>query len=139
MENSRNRPFVVFAYLSIFVSLSKKMRKGKLHLVTIIVGSILALAIVFSEFLTSQCIASTEKAKTEQTEKKAGSDTGAFISLPSFSLPAPVHVQVNLNPYCLFEIVFEEDVDEEHVEEDAFYTDRFFETMFRVIISPNAP
>jgi hypothetical protein len=50
-----------------------------------------------------------------------------------------VHVQVNLNPYCLFEIFFEEDIDEEHVEEDAFYPDRFFETMFRVIISPNAP
>jgi hypothetical protein len=115
------------------------MRKGKLHILTIIVGTVLALAIVFSDFLTPECIASTEKAKTEQTENKAGSDTGTFVSLPSFSLPAPVHVQVNLNPYCLFEIFFEEDLDEEHVEEDAFYPDRFFETMFRVIISPNAP
>lgn len=115
------------------------MRKGKLHTLTIIVGSILALAIVFSEFLTLQCIASGEKAKTEQTENKAGSDTETYISLASFSLPAPVNVQVNLNPYCLFEIFFEEDIDEQHVEDDASYPDRFFETMFRVIISPNAP
>ena len=108
-------------------------------MVTMIVGSILAMAITFSEFLTPQCLASTEKAKTEQTDNKTGSDTGSYISLPSFSLPAPVNVQVNLNPYCLFEIFFEKDADEQPVEEDSFYADRFFETMFRVIISPNAP
>lgn len=115
------------------------MRKGKLHIATIIVGSILALAIVFSQFLTPQRVAAGEKAKSEQSANKNSGDTGSYISLPSFSLPAPVHVQVNLNPCCLFEILFEEDLDEAHVEEDAFYPDRLFETMFRVIISPNAP
>jgi hypothetical protein len=115
------------------------MRKGKLHTFTIIVGTFLALAIVFSEFLTIQNTASAEKANTEQSESKSGTESDTYITLPSFSLPAPVHVQVNLNPYCLFEILFEEDIDENHVEDDAFYPDRFFETMFRVIISPNAP
>lgn len=115
------------------------MKKGKLHLLTIIVGTILALAIVFSEFLAPQWLASGEKAKTEQTENKSGTETGTHISLPSFSLPAPVNVQVNLDPYFLFEIFFEKDIDENHVKEDAFYPDRFFETMFRAIISPNAP
>lgn len=115
------------------------MRKKRFHTFTIILGSILALAIVFSQFITPECVASNEKVKTEQTDRNAGDETGHYISLPSFSLPAPVHVQVNLNPYCLFEIHFEENIDENHVEDNLLFSDRFFVTMFRVIISPNAP
>jgi hypothetical protein len=115
------------------------MRKKRLHTFSVILGSIVALAIAFSQFLTPECVSSTKKEKTEQTENKAGNGSETFVSLPSLSLPAPFHVEVNLNPYCLFEIFFEEDIDENHVEQDLFYADRFFETMFRVIISPNAP
>jgi hypothetical protein len=115
------------------------MRKKRLHTLTVILGSILALTICFSQFLTTDNVSSNGKAKKEQSEKRAGSESDSFLSLASFSLPAPVHVEVNLNPYCLFEIFFEEDVDENHAENDLFYADRFFETMFRVIISPNAP
>lgn len=115
------------------------MRKKRLHTVTVVLGSILALAIVFSQFLADESVSTAKKIKTEQTDNKTENETGTYISLPSFSLPAPVHVEVNLNPYCLFEIFFEEDIDENHVQEDLFFADRFFETMFRVIISPNAP
>lgn len=115
------------------------MRKNRLHTCTLIIGSILALAIAFSQFLAPEFSASSQKVKTEQTENDSRDETESFISLPSFSLPAPVHLQVNLNPYCLFERFFEENVDENHIEEDLLNPDRFFETMFRVIISPNAP
>lgn len=115
------------------------MRKERLHTFTLIVGSTLALAIAFSQFLRPDLSSSTHKVNTEQTENESPNETESFISLPSFSLPAPVHVQVSLNPYCLFEIFFEEDIDENHKEEDLLHPDRFFETMFRVIISPNAP
>jgi hypothetical protein len=115
------------------------MMKERLHISTLIIGSILACAIAFSQFLTKEVPISGEKAKTEQSQDSPEKETGSYISLPSFSLPAPVHVQANLNPYCLFEIFFEEDTDENQEEENLLYTDRFFETMFRVIISPNAP
>jgi hypothetical protein len=115
------------------------MRKKRLHTFTLIVGSILALSISFSQFFRPDLSSSTQKVKTEQTENESRNETESFISLPSFSLPAPVLVQVNLNPYCLFEIFFEEDIDENHTEEALLYPDRFFETMFRVIISTNAP
>ena len=115
------------------------MKKERLHTASIILGSILALAITFSQYLTPECISSIEEVKTEQTEKGSGEQKSAVISLPSFSIPAPVNVQANLDPYCLFEIFFEEDVDENYVEDDESYLDRFFQTMFRVIISPNAP
>ncbi len=117
------------------------MKKKRLHTVTIIVGSILALAIAFSQYLAPDCLASSEKTRTEKSGKadKAADHSASYISLQSFSLPTPVDVQGNLNPYCLFEIVREEDIDEDQGGEDLFYPDRFFETMFRVIISPNAP
>lgn len=115
-----------------------KMKKEKLHTSSVILGAILALTIAFSQYLTPEHISSPEKAKTEQAAN-TGDEKGSFISLPTFSIPAPVHVQVNLDAYCLFEIFFEEDVDENYVEEDISYSDRFFQTMFRVIISPNAP
>jgi hypothetical protein len=115
------------------------MKKEGLHIVSIFVGSILALAIAFSQYLTTECVSSLEKTKTEQASKNAGSEKGSFISLPSFSIPAPVNVESNLDAYCLFEILFEVDIDENYIEEDVSYADRFFETMFRVIISPNAP
>jgi hypothetical protein len=112
------------------------MRKNSFHTVSIVIGSLLALSIAFSQFLTPAFISYPEKAKTEQ---KSTEESSAFISLPSFSLPAPVHVESNLNPYCLFEILFEENIDEHHVEREVSYSDRFFRTMFQVIISPNAP
>lgn len=115
------------------------MRKERLHLATLVFGSIIALAIAFSQFLSLVYSPGAEKAKTEQTENTSGKDTGAYISLPSFSLPAPIHLQVNLDFHCLFEILFEEDKDENQEHDGLLHTDRFFETMFRVIISPNAP
>jgi hypothetical protein len=114
------------------------MRKNRLHIFSIIVGSVLAFAISFSQYLAPERVASTEKAKTEQTENN-GSKDEFYISLPTFSLPVPVHLQPSLDAYCLFEIFFEKDTDVDPVEEDLFYTDRFFQTLFRVIISPNAP
>lgn len=115
------------------------MKKEKLHIATILLGSLLALAITFSQYLSPECTTCSEKVKIEQTENSSDEENSAFISLPSFSIPAPVNVQVSLDPYCLFEIFFEEDIDEDYVEDEESYADRFFETMFRVIISPNAP
>ena len=115
------------------------MKKERLHISTLIIGSILAVAIAFSDFLAIDSPPSSEKAKTEQTTNLPDEETGSFISLPSFSLPAPVHLQSNLNPYCLFEIFHEEDIDENQDTGNPLSPHRFFETMFRVIISPNAP
>lgn len=129
-------------FWAIYILLSPSlfgMRKSRLHTVSVVVGSVLALAIAFSQFLTPEFISCPEKIKTEQSDQKSTDETSAFVSLPSFSLPAPVHVESNLEPYCLFEIFLEEDVDENYVEDEVSLSDRFFRTMFQVIISPNAP
>ena len=115
------------------------MRKNSLHTASVIIGSVLALAIVFSHFLTSEILSCPQKIKTEQNDQTSHDRTAAFISLPSFSLPAPIHVESSLEPYCLFEIVLEEDLDENFVEDEVSLSDHFFRIMFQVIISPNAP
>lgn len=116
------------------------MKKNRLHTLSIVIGSLLALAIAFSQFLTPDWICSSDPVQeTEQTKDKSTDETASFISLPSFSLPAPVNLQSNLDAYCLFEILFEDYSDEVHVEDETSFAGRFFQTMFQVIISPNAP
>ncbi len=115
------------------------MKKEKLRTTTIILGSILAVAIMFSQYLTPELGATVEKTKTEQSADTGSEEQRAFISLPTFSLPIPVSVQANLGAHYLFEILLEEDVDQEFVQKDVSFTSRFFHTMFRTIISPNAP
>lgn len=112
-------------------------RRKKLRTATILLGSVLALAIAFSHYLTFESFA-PEKVSTEQTDQ-AGDESRTTITLPTFSLPAPVNVQASLDAYCLFEILLEEDLDENYVRDDVAYVSRLFHTMFRVIISPNAP
>lgn len=115
------------------------MRKKRLHAYTLIAGSFFALAISFSQFFVPALYSPNQKVKAEQTENDSRNETETYLSLPSFSLPAPVHVEVNLNPYCLFEIFFAEGIVKNQTEDCLQYPDRFFETMFQVIISPNAP
>jgi hypothetical protein len=117
------------------------MGKQTLRTATLILGSVLALTIAFSQFINPECLSSCEKetVKTEQ-KKDTREDKGAdFISLPSFSLPSPINVQANLDAYCLFEIFAEENAHTTYVDNEVSYVDRLFHTMFRVIISPNAP
>lgn len=114
------------------------MKKERLHTASLILGSILALAITFSQYLTPEYFSGDGKVKTEQTDTSGG-EKAVYVSLPSFSIPAPINVQGSLDAYFLFEILFENDVDENYVEAEESYVDRFFQTMFRVIISPNAP
>lgn len=103
-------------------------------------GCLLAIAMVCSQFFGLACTHAENKknaVKTEQSENT--SDQASYISLPSFSLPSPVHVEINLDSHCLFEIIYE-DKQECGTSLDApNFTTKLFSTLFRVIISPNAP
>jgi hypothetical protein len=114
------------------------MRNTKARYITMTLGCLLVVVIVCSQFFS---LANTshdlkKPVTTEQTE-----DTGdqAYISLPSFSLPSPVHVQINLDSHCLFEILFENKQTSGTPTYISGCTQKFFTTLFRVIISPNAP
>jgi hypothetical protein len=113
--------------------------KKQLQRLSVILGLLLAVAIVFVQVAQFHASASSKKeASTEQRDtKKSGEDLQ--ISLPSFSLPSPVSVSVNLDACFLFEITFQE---KEEVQTSIVYRlipEKFLSTLFSVIISPNAP
>lgn len=104
---------------------------------TVIVGCLLAMVIVCSQVYSAQ---SKLSVITEQSDDSSADESNsASISMASFSLPSPVNVQINLDPHCLFEIVFE------NVKEEVPHTtlpsveEKLMVTLFRVIIAPNAP
>lgn len=113
------------------------MKKGTLRLVTMIAGSLLTIAIVFAQITGIDSSCEKEAVKTEQDG--SGAQTEALISLPSFSLPAPVTFSSSLDGHLLFEILF--DVPRQEVSESpgSKLPEKLLITLFQVIISPNAP
>jgi hypothetical protein len=106
-----------------------------------IVGCLLAAVIVCTQLFAycSPSFNDQSVVKTEQTADTHEQDE-ARIVIASFSLPSPVHVQMNLDPHLLFEILFEDDVETRTPAiESASVSQKFLVTLFRVIISPNAP
>jgi hypothetical protein len=100
-----------------------------------LLGCLLVIVIGSSQFLGTQNL---QESKAVKTEQQSEADHASFISLPSFSLPSPVHVQINLDFHCLFEIVFQRSEQQDRPLEIPSFG-QFFVTLFRVIISPNAP
>jgi hypothetical protein len=114
------------------------MKKEKLHIVTIALGIILSAAIVCSNvFLLDRSFQGKENIKSEKAkeEKKAT----AFTAAPTITPPSSVHVHFSVASYCLFEINTETDEECEVVSDFSFHPRRYLLTLFRVIISPNAP
>ena len=106
---------------------------------TIVMGAFLALAIVFSQLFHYHVSHQAKKdTRTEQTEKKSGEEA-YYNVLSSFSIPAPACIELDVESFCLFEINFEKSHEADELVEVSHYTSKFFSTLFRVIISPNAP
>jgi hypothetical protein len=104
-----------------------------------IMGAFLALAIVFAQLFQFQPKATSKKeAKTEQHQKTDDNAT-CYNVLPSFSLPSPAHIELDTKSFCLFEIRFEEESQEKYALDEPHYVGKFLQTLFSVIISPNAP
>lgn len=102
-------------------------------------GAFLALAIVFSQFFHYSVSHQVKKeTRTEQSEKKSG-EAAHFDVLSSFSIPAPACIELDVDSFCLFEISFEKAQHADDLQETSHYTSKFLSTLFRVIISPNAP
>lgn len=104
-----------------------------------ITGSLLAVVIVCLQFFHFNQPLSKAEVKTEQQESSPSNGEEAIISIASFSIPSPVNVTINLDAYCLFEILFEQSTERDTSAEAPLRPEKLFFTLFRVIISPNAP
>ncbi len=116
-------------------------KKAHIQTTTIITGVLTALIIVVSQlFYFEQAHTCKKEIKTEQQQgDQSQSDDGAYITLPSSTLPSSTHVEFNQEAFCLFEILFEEEKAEEHDFNVSLPLSKFFQTLFGAIISPNAP
>lgn len=117
------------------------MRKERVHTLTIIMGVITAFVMVFSQVFYFQPSSFAKKEiKTEKQEKQQDDKNDSYISLPSFSQPtSSVHVELDQKPLCLFEIFFGKGTEENSEHDIPLSLGKFFQTLFRVIIAPNAP
>jgi hypothetical protein len=114
------------------------MKKNRLQSLTIAMGVVLSLAIICSNLFQFQSRSfATKEVKTDQTENQKSDETVSVFS--SFSLPTPAQVQLTLQSYCLFEISFEKSNDEIRTSEIPLHPEKLLQTLFSVIIAPNAP
>lgn len=108
-----------------------------------VMGIVTALVVVFSQvFYFQPTNYSKKEVKSEQQkkqEKSSENDNHSFISLPSISQSTSTHVEVDHESSFLLEILFEDKEKEARSTEIPVSFGKFFHTLFRAIISPNAP
>jgi len=110
-------------------------------ILTLLAGIATAAVIIFSQLFYFQAANyCQEKAETEQhdhDQKKDG--TESYISIPSSSISSSSHIEITQDLSFVLEILFERESKEEEVTKISLPVNRFFQTLFRFIISPNAP
>jgi hypothetical protein len=113
------------------------MKRNNFQVLTTIIGILLAFAVVCSNVAFSDGNPSAEKVKTEKGETSPSNYT--FISAPTITPPASANIECSLLAHCIFEIDLQQ---EENSNDAATFTlnpQKLLITLFRVIISPNAP
>jgi hypothetical protein len=108
---------------------------------TLFFGIVTALVVVLSQIFWFQ--ASGFSKKIADTEQKAGAKKSgneeAHISLPSSSLPSTGTVVVGHDFSFIHDILFETKSTCKSCKTVVAATGKFFQTLFSVIIAPNAP
>lgn len=129
--------FVDWSTFATFVS--RYMKMNRIRIFTMMLGCLLAAVLVCSQFLSVANKQQEQKSQVTTGQTENSGEEEFLISLPSFSLPTPVHVKVNLDFRCLFEILYEDQEECVPSGEEENFTEKFLSTLFRAIISPNAP
>jgi hypothetical protein len=116
--------------------------KDQIRIGTVLTGAFLALVIVLVQLFHFQAgnkADSGKRAKTEQKESQNKNNEASYNVLTSFSLPSPAYLELDTDLFCLFEIGFEQAGSQPQHTDVPHYCSKFLQTLFRVIISPNAP
>jgi hypothetical protein len=101
-------------------------------------GIATALVIVFSQLFYFQAANYCQKkAEAEQHDQKTGHES--YISIPSSTISSTSHLEIHQDLSFVLGILFELKSEKEESTEVVLPVDRFFQTLFRFIISPNAP
>jgi len=109
-------------------------------ILTLLAGIATAGVIVFSQLFYFQAANyCQEKVDTEQQDQKKKDGTETHISIPSSSISSSSHIELTHDLSFILEALFQSESKEEEVTSISLPVNRFFQTLFRFIISPNAP
>mgnify|MGYP003575484716 FL=1 len=115
------------------------MREHARHIISMITGIVVALAIICSQlFHTQQDFLQKKETKTEQHQED-DSDDQVYITVTSTSLPSSAYTELHPTVFFLFDILLEERVSGIPEFIVSIPSGQFFRTIFGLIISPNAP
>jgi hypothetical protein len=107
-------------------------------ILTLLTGVATAALVVFSQLFYFQAANYCQKKADIQHHDKKTDAAKNYISIPSSTISSTSHIEIHQDLSFVLELLF----DREPVEETftiSFPVDRFFQTLFRFIISPNAP
>ena len=107
-----------------------------------LLGILTAVVIVFSQIYCFQeaCQHKEKLTKTEQHQdnKKAESHK-AFFTMPSSIIPSSASIESTQETAFICVVSGEKKEVTPHIQEFPVFLTKFFQTLFRIIISPNAP
>ena len=107
-------------------------------ILTLLAGVATAALVVFSQLFYFQAANYCQKkAETEHHDKKTDA-TETYISIPSSTISSTSHVEIHQDLSFVLEVLFDREPEAETFT-ISFPVNRFFQTLFRFIISPNAP
>lgn len=108
------------------------------NILTLMVGAI-AVVIVFSQLFYFQAANyCQEKVDTQQHDQKTDVPE-SHISIPSSTISSTSNVEIRQYFSFVLETLFEKESDEESSNNISLPVNKFFHTLFRFIISSNAP
>jgi hypothetical protein len=109
------------------------------RILTLLAGIITAAIIVFSQLFYFQAANyCQEKASTEQHTKKTDAPE-TYFSIPSSTISCTPHIEIDQDISFVLETLLDLKSEETSAPAISLPVNKFFQTLFRVIISPNAP
>ena len=115
----------------------KSLLRNKI--LTLLAGIATASVIIFSQLFYFQAATyCQEKADTAQHNHKTDA-TESYFSIPSSTISSTSHIEINQDLSFVLEILSEPELEAEAGIDFSFPVNYLFQTLFRFIISPNAP
>jgi hypothetical protein len=115
------------------------MNKERVHIATTLFGLLLALVLICANVVTPQNTAVAKEKSKSKTEQKTADKQFVFVSAPTITPPSSAVIECCLFAHCIFEIDQEQQFQDESSSVTFIQPQKLFQTLFRVIISPNAP
>jgi len=113
------------------------MKKTVILVLGVLTASILTVSQLFQH---QKADFHQEELKTEkQSEESTPDPSAAFIASATVSVLNSIHTQVNQEVVFLFEILLQDDKRYPWIPEVPLALGKYFQTLFHIIISPNAP